>query len=229
MPSKSSADAAPVADLIRADVEEEILAGRLAPGSKINADELARVRGVSHIPVREALRALEADGWVVRRHHRGMFVREHDRDEMADLFEARLIVEHQATRLAAQRRTSDQLADLDEIVARQAAAEDPAILAAINAEFHIAMASCAHNAVLSSMVTDLNKRVRFFYLPAAEDRRGDSLSEHRAILAAIRDRRPDDAAELLAEHIRDTRDDTSRRLGTPAPEPAASRPAVIAG
>lgn len=212
MTSKTSAEMVPAADLIRACVEEEILAGRLAPGSKVNADELARAHGVSHIPVREALRALETDGWVIRRHHRGMFVRDQDRDEMADLFEARLVVEHQTARLAAQRRTSEQLTDMDEIVARQTLAEDPAVLASINAEFHVAMASCAHNAVLSSMVTDLNKRVRFFYLPAAESRRLDSVSEHRAILAAIRDRRADDAAELLAHHIRDTRDDAFHRL-----------------
>lgn len=214
------AETASAADLIRATVEEEILAGRLTPGSRVNADELARAHGVSHIPVREALRALEADGWVIRRRNRGMFVRDQDRDEMADLFEARLVVEHQTARLAAQRRTAEQLADLDEIVARQAIAEDPAVLAAINAEFHVAMASCAQNAVLSSMVTDLNKRVRFFYLPAAESRRGASVDEHRAILAAIRDRRADDAADLLADHIRDTRDDAFCRLERDSDAPA---------
>ncbi|WHU46815.1 GntR family transcriptional regulator [Gordonia sp. L191] len=213
MPSMTNRPTASAADDIRSHIEEEILAGRWAPGGKINADELARTRGVSHIPVREALRALEADGWVVRRHHRGMFVRERDVHELTDLFETRLIVECQAASLAAQRRTTDELEQLAAIIDRQLLAVEHSELALCNALFHDAVAACAHNAVLSSVVTDLSKRVRFYYLPTAGARQDHSVAEHRAIVEAIADRRSADAKELMARHISDTRSDASDRLG----------------
>ncbi|AFR50871.1 GntR family transcriptional regulator [Gordonia sp. KTR9] len=200
------------ADRIRADVEEAILSGRLAPGTRINADELARESGVSHIPVREALRSLEAEGWVVRRHNRGTYVRDRDSAELSDLFEARLIVERKAAWLAAQRRTAAQLDDLVRIVEHQDATTDDAVLSAINCDFHVGLAGCAHNRVLESMVADVNKRVRFYYLPTAARRHDVSVAEHRAILDAVRDRDSERAADLLERHIADTRAGASRTL-----------------
>ncbi|MCR5978277.1 FCD domain-containing protein [Gordonia jinghuaiqii] len=193
------------ADRIRADVEESILSGRLSPGARINADELARASGVSHIPVREALRSLEAEGWVSRRHNRGTYVRERDPAELADLFEARLVVERRAAWLAAQRRTAAQLDALARIVDRQEVTADDAALSAINCDFHVGLAGCAHNRVLEAMVADVNKRVRFYYLPTAGRRHDVSVAEHRAILDAVRDRDADRAADLLESHIADTR------------------------
>ncbi|WP_374611484.1 GntR family transcriptional regulator [Gordonia sp. (in: high G+C Gram-positive bacteria)] len=200
------------ADRIRLDVEEGILSGRLAPGTRINADELARESGVSHIPVREALRSLEAEGWVVRRHNRGTYVRDRDSAELSDLFEARLIVELRAAWLAAQRRTAAQLDALVRIVDRQEKTADDAMLSAINCDFHVGLAGCAHNRVLESMVADVNKRVRFYYLPTAGRRHDVSVAEHRAILDAVRDRDSERAAELLERHIADTRAGASRTL-----------------
>lgn len=203
---------AAAADVIRADIEDAIVSGALAPGTRLNADELARSRGVSHIPVREALRALEADGWVVRRHHRGTFVRDRDPAELADLFEARLAVEPYVTGLAAQRRSADQLDVLEEILRRQEAAGEPAMLAAINCEFHVAVAECAHNQILCATVADLNKRVRFYYVPAAASRHDSSLAEHRAIVDALRTRDDGRARLLIEKHIADTRTQSSRAI-----------------
>lgn len=194
-----------VAEQVRAELEEGILAGRLPTGSRINADDYARRLGVSHIPVREALHALAADGWIVHRRHQGAFVREYDPAELADLFETRSHLEGAAAMLAAQRRTSAQLAALDKILARQAGTTDPAELARINAEFHLAVAECAQNALLTGYLRDLTKRVRFYFLPAAATRRGDSLAEHGHILDAIRRREPDLAKKLVQVHVADTR------------------------
>ncbi|GAA1482093.1 GntR family transcriptional regulator [Gordonia sinesedis] len=218
LPVMSPGGTGALADRIRVDIEEDILSARLRPGSRVNADELARERGVSHIPVREALRTLEADGWVTRRHNRGTYVRERDPGELADLFEARLVVESQAVRFAAQRRTAEQIDALDALIGRQEVETDPARLAALNCEFHVGLADCAHNAILTSVVADLGKRVRFYYLPAAAARHDDSVTEHRAILAAVRDRDATVAARLLERHISDTRADASPG-GVESPRP----------
>jgi DNA-binding GntR family transcriptional regulator len=194
-----------VAERVRAELEEGILSGRLPTGSRVNADHHARLLGVSHIPVREALHALAADGWIVQRRHQGAFVRERDPVELADLFETRGHLEGAVAVLAAQRRTGAQLAILEEVLTRQAATADPAELARINAEFHVAVAECAQNALLAGYLRDLTKRVRFYFLPIAGRRREDSLAEHRQILDAIRQRDPELARKLVVGHIADTR------------------------
>lgn len=194
-----------VAERVRAELEEAILSGLLPTGSRVNADHHARRLGVSHIPVREALHALAADGWIVHRRHQGAFVRDRDPVELADLFETRSHLEGAVAGLAAQRRTGAQLATLERILARQAATSDPAELARINAEFHVAVAECAQNVLLAGYLSDLTKRVRFYFLPIATSRRGDSLVEHRQILDAIRQRDAELAEKLVLAHISDTR------------------------
>ncbi|RJQ82019.1 GntR family transcriptional regulator [Pseudonocardiaceae bacterium YIM PH 21723] len=189
---------------ISAVIEESILRGELAAGSRINVDDHARRLGVSHIPVREALRALHGAGWVVYRPRQGAFVCERDPREHADLFEARLLVERDVVELAAQRRTAEQLTGLNAVLVRQAATEEPGELAAVNCEFHLALAACAHNGVLERISGELNKRTRFYYLPAASARRDTSLAEHRAILDAVRRRDSAQAGVLLCAHIGDT-------------------------
>ncbi|HEY1971172.1 MAG TPA: GntR family transcriptional regulator [Pseudonocardia sp.] len=193
------------AEQIRADIEEAILSGRLPTGSRVNADHHARRLGVSHIPVREALHALAADGWIVQRRHQGAFVRAYDPVELADLFEARSHLEGSIAVLAAQRRTAAQLAVLEEILVRQAGTTESAELARINAEFHVAVAECAQNTLLVGYLRDLTKRVRFYFLPAAVSRRDDSLAEHRQIVDAIQRRDADLAKDLVLAHIADTR------------------------
>ncbi|WP_344653804.1 GntR family transcriptional regulator, partial [Cryptosporangium japonicum] len=90
-------------------LKEAILAGVLPGGTHLNAEGLAKQLGVSHIPVREALRFLEADGWIDYRRHLGGYVRARTEPELADLFEARYEVEGRAAALAAERRTPEQL------------------------------------------------------------------------------------------------------------------------
>jgi DNA-binding GntR family transcriptional regulator len=199
------------AERVRAQIEESILSGELPAGARVVADEYARQMGVSHIPVREALHALAADGWIVHRRHQGAFVRDYDPTALADLFEARTHLEATVAALAAQRRTTSQLAELEQIVTRQAAIDDSGELARINAAFHVALAGCSHNSILTSYVRDLTKQVRFYFLPAARTRRSHSLSEHEQIIDAIRRRDGERARQLVLAHITDT-SDTLRAL-----------------
>jgi DNA-binding GntR family transcriptional regulator len=200
-----------VAERVRAQIEESILSGRLPAGARVIADDCARRMGVSHIPVREALHALAADGWIVHRRHQGAFVRDHDPAAPADLFEARTHLEVTVADLAAQRRTTGQLAELGKIVARQAATDDAGELARINAEFHVSLAGCSQNSVLTGYLRDLTKQVRFYFLPVAAARRADSLSEHQQIIEAVRRRDSEHARSLVLAHITDT-SDTVRAL-----------------
>src|SRR5665811_2455952 len=93
-------------------LEEAIVNGDLAPGSKLNVDRLARQLGVSIIPVRETLRALEAQGWVRFRPRYGAYVREYSRVEALDVHEARQVLEAEVASLAAKHRTAESLSEL---------------------------------------------------------------------------------------------------------------------
>lgn len=193
-------------------LKEAILAGLLPPGTHLNAEGLAKRLGVSHIPVREALRFLEADGWIDYRRHLGAYVRARTEHELADLFEARYEVEGRTAALAAERRTPEQLGELDEILARQAGTDDPLELARLNAEFHIAVAGCSQNHLLVGFVRSLSMRARFYFSTVAPARRASSLCEHEAIVSALRARDSATAQRIAQSHVADTRRNLSAVL-----------------
>lgn len=200
------------ADRVRDLLEEAILAGALAPQQYLNAESLAKQLGVSHIPVREALRSLAAAGWVRIRPHQGAFVCARDEQELADLFEMRQLLEAQAARLGAQRRTSAQIEDLERILTAQERSQEPVGFARCNAEFHTAVAATAQNALLTASVRGLSMRARFYFSAVAPKRRADSLREHRQIVEALRRRDSDQAGRVAADHVTSTRLDLLEEL-----------------
>lgn len=210
-----AAGAGNTGDRVRDTLAEAILTGMLPPGAHLNAEALAKQLGVSHIPVREALRSLGADGWIDYRPHLGAYVRARTEDELVDLFEARLELEGTTTALAAERRTAEQLAELDHILARQAAATDPLDLARINAQFHIAVAACSQNQLMAGFVRSLSMRARFYFSAVAPDRKDESLRDHRAIVEALRRRDSAEAERIGRAHVAGTRLDVLRTLARP--------------
>ncbi|TDD70213.1 GntR family transcriptional regulator [Jiangella aurantiaca] len=200
---------------VRDLLEEAILQGVLLPGAHLNADGLAKQLGISHIPVREALRALGVDGWIEFRPHQGAFVRGRSEQELADLFESRTFLEAQAAALAAERRTGEQLAILDDILARQRQSTDPIELARINAEFHSAMADCSQNNLLAGFVRMLSMRARFYFSTVPPQRQDTSRRQHEALVDAIRRRDSAAAGQLARDHVAATRRDVRAELLAP--------------
>lgn len=195
-----------VAQLVE-QIEEAILNGSLSAGERINADVFAEHYGISRIPVREALRTLEADGWIRSLARQGYFVREKSVAEIYDLFETRLVLEPAAAALAAERRTPEDLERLVQIVndaKASARAGDGARLALLNQEYHAAIARAAGNSVLESLLGGLGKRVRF-YTVMANSRRDRAIDEHEQLNDAILRRDAGAAANLARDHILATR------------------------
>lgn len=190
---------------LRSAIEEAILNGSLEPGARIHPDELAAHFGVSRIPVREALRALDASGWVEIRPRHGVYVRQRHAAELEQLFEVRAPLEAQACRLAARRRTDEQVAELDAL-ARSAkdAADDPKRFATLNSRFHDAVVAAAGNDVLTATLKGLRLRVQWYFAEAPPRRTRHSVEEHLEIVEAIRTHDGDRAAELGTKHVLDT-------------------------
>jgi len=189
-------------------LEEAVITGAFEAGQRLNADDLAKHFGISRIPVREALRALDANGWIELRPRHGAYVRQRTDNELNELFEVRLLLEAESARLAAQRRTERQLEHLSSIVdagRAAAAAGGDAEVTRLNTEFHTTMAACAHNDVLASLLEGLSKRVRFYFSAAVNVRGKESVEEHALLVDALRAHDAASAAHYIQEHIRSTR------------------------
>lgn len=205
-PEKGTGHPTLVAQLVE-QIEEAILNGALPAGDRINADVFAEHFGISRIPVREALRALEADGWIRAKARQGYFVREKSPVEIYDLFESRLVLEPAAAALAAERRSQEDMAALARITAQARASAkigDGGRLALLNQDYHAAIARATGNAVLEDMLAGLGKRVRF-YTVLANSRRDTAIDEHEELNEAILRRDSASAAAIARDHILATR------------------------
>jgi DNA-binding GntR family transcriptional regulator len=170
--------------------------------------------------VREALRTLEAGGWVEIRPRYGAYVRSHSAVELGELFEVRAMGEAYAAQLAAVRRTPEELAELRRIVAdtRRAAAKGTvAELSPLSARFFVSLHVAAHNRVLEAALGSLAKRARFYYATVA----GQLGRDWAACTSRSSRRSPtsdaDTAGALVREHIEHTGAAVSRLLALSEP------------
>jgi DNA-binding GntR family transcriptional regulator len=106
---------------------EELFAGRLKSGERIDIDEVGRALDVSRIPVREAIVILERDGIVSTRYHRGVYVEPFDAESILDDFEMFGVLSGIAVRRLAERPDPDAIALLQKLIEdlRRVAADDP--------------------------------------------------------------------------------------------------------
>jgi len=188
-------------------LEDEIIEGRLRPGERLIAEELAERFGVSRIPIRESLRALDAAGWVEIRARHGVYVRRWSGEELGQLFDVRTVLESEAARLAAHRRTDEQLQKLQENLDQyeQAIARQDNAVPELNRQFHRLIAESAQNKVLEDYLDDIGKRVKWYFSSVTITRSPESAAEHRHLLTAIENRNVIQASKLMRAHVGRTR------------------------
>ena len=182
-----------------------IVDGRLPPGARVGQAELADALGISRGSVREALRRLAGDGLVEFEVNRGFFVADLGLDRVLERLEARLHLEPVLARLAADRRTDDDLSALrrsieDERTARTAAAAHDASRA-----FHMAVATATRNAALvrlidSLWIADVGRRLLARRRTQPDWQEAD-VAEHLELLGAIEARDGARAETLMREHV----------------------------
>jgi DNA-binding GntR family transcriptional regulator len=204
-------------DHVRSLLFEAILTGVLAPGERLMVDEVAEHFGVSKIPVREALKSLQAAGWVEIRPRRGTFVTPLSEGELRQVFEMRRVLEPYSARLAAQRRTDAQLVELESLVAEGIKAihdGDVPRTTAANSRFHTVMADAVNNQLLGDAVRNLESRLRRYFMAVDWQQRAESMTQHRAIFEAIRERNAKLAEKLTVAHIEHTEALAFRSVGS---------------
>jgi DNA-binding GntR family transcriptional regulator len=202
-----------MADVAYQMLQNRILSGALRPGERIDQDAEAQRLNASRMPVREALRRLEAEGLVVIHRHRGAVVRPLSVNDLEDLYVLRLALEGVAGRLGTEHLTDDGLQAMhallpamEAIVARQ----DPAAWIDLDWTFHEILYRAARRPRLLRTIQTLREeasRYRRIGL-ALPDVLAVSLREHKAILEACA-RRDGEEVEFL---IRNALERTRREL-----------------
>lgn len=187
-------------------LREEILAGRLPPGTELSEVALARDLGVSRGPLREALGRLASEGLVTVTPRRGAVVTQLTRQDFIDAYQVREALETLAMRLAVPRISDEDVArlrDLCDAMERAAGKGEVREFFENNTRFHRSLVAASGNRKLVEMHRMLVGQM-VPYLPRSLALRGNleqSVTEHTAILEAIEARNAEEAARLLAEHI----------------------------
>ncbi|WP_411698825.1 GntR family transcriptional regulator [Conyzicola sp.] len=224
-----------VQDAIRRD----IIVGALQPGTRITEASLAATHGVSRVPVREALRALEAEGFVESRANVGSRVAAIPVDDADDLFAVREALEVATARRAAARAASlfrkaapppEEWWRIRSILAGLLDDGDAAVesgdldrLPDLNSKFHLGIADLSGSVTLGVLLRQLSGKIEWLYA-SDEHSRGKKLwPEHRPILAAIDAGDADRAGELMGWHVRQSRIGYLSRSASQSP---SSEPAV---
>lgn len=204
---------------VAARVRDEILDGVRVPGSKLVEREIAESLAVSRVPVRDALKALEAEGLVTLRPRTWAIVREFTASDIADLNEVRSAVESVTFRLVAERHTEEELARLRTTVDAElaaAAAGDPIEARRAAADFHEVATELSGNHLLREWMQVIRSRMR--WLMAQHDDLLHIAREHEALYDAIARRDLDKVSELAANHLVNTQDLGSAGAdGAPSP------------
>jgi DNA-binding GntR family transcriptional regulator len=197
----------PLRHRVQDAVRELIIMRTLEPGRHLVESELAERLDVSRGPVREALLALQAQGWVDLRPGRGAFVHDPGDDEADEVFMVRAALESEAARLAAGRVNDGDLAELRDICARGRAAlarGADAQVVAENSALHRRIARLSRVGLLSDYIGSLDLRVRWFYKPLVRTRGVASWDEHDRLISALGSADPAEAAAVMRWHTERT-------------------------
>lgn len=193
---------APEADRIVRQLQDEIIDGVRPPGSRLVERDLATEMGVSRVPVRDALKTLVTEGLATSRPRTWTTVREFSDADIDDLIEVRSALETLAFRLAAQRRTEQQLIRLREhldLERRSARTGDGRTARRAGADFHETVVAMAGNSLLSELFTSTRSRMR--WLLGQHSELGLMAQEHAALCQALVDRDVDRVALLAQSHL----------------------------
>ncbi|MDD2443676.1 MAG: GntR family transcriptional regulator [Desulfotomaculaceae bacterium] len=195
----------PLREIVFESLREAIIQGKLRPGERLMEIQLAEEMGVSRTPVREAIRKLELEGFVVMAPRKGAYVSNVSVKDIVDVFEVRSALEGLAAGLAAERITSEEMDQLEVTLVKISAIcqEDIDAIVEGDASFHEIIYRASRNERLTQIITQLQEQIRRFRMTSLS-RPGRSkivLGEHKKIVEAISDRNVDLAQTLAREHI----------------------------
>jgi DNA-binding GntR family transcriptional regulator len=193
------------AELLRA----EVLDGKLLPGSRVRQEELAARLGLSRIPIREALRQLEAEGLVVVVPNSGAWIAQVNLRECMEIYKIRERLEPMALAESLEHMSDRDIQELEELVVAVEKSTSVEEFLRLDREFHLTSYKRSPLPMLQTMIAGFWNKTqhyrRAYTMTIGGANRWIINAEHRLMLEAIRNRDAEDVERLLQSHIRRTR------------------------
>jgi DNA-binding GntR family transcriptional regulator len=204
-------------DLAYEAIKFRIITCAFKPGEYVNEARVSALLGFGRTPVHQAIDRLMLEGMVEVIPRKGVIVKPVSLDEVMHIIEARMIIEPQGVRLAAERADEADIGALGDILARAqqwTAVRNVEQMMLLDREFHLVLASATNNDVFGDILCKLHERsLRFWFISLADaGHHGAVQEEHQAILQAIRDRDPQAAEAAMRQHIDSFRKNVARYL-----------------
>lgn len=190
-------------DIVYQHIRNGIVTGALEENESIGQDSVARMFDISKVPVREALKRLEAEGLVSFQKNKGAIVTSISEPELADIFEVRAILESNAIRLAVSNMSTATIEKAIRHCEAFSQETDVARWAELNWAFHLCLYKDANNDFLISQIQAINDRIERYLRIQLSLSHGQPTAdqEHREILQACINGEAGRAAELVRQHI----------------------------
>lgn len=198
-------------EVIANDLRERILSGEMAEGEVIRQEALAEEYDVSRMPVREALKRLNAEGLVQWTNNRGGSVTKHSLSQIGEIFDLRILIEVDLFRRSIPAMTATEFARCAEILEQMETSyedDDVSKWGTLNYAYHSALYSAAGRELTTELLDRINlqsDRYVRMHLSVMKQRE-PAKEEHRRLLDLAREGRMDEACDLLTLHIRRTKD-----------------------
>lgn len=196
----------PLGEMVYESLRDAIVNQVLKPGERLMEMDLADEMGVSRTPVREAIRKLELEGYVVMIPRKGAYVAGLSIKDINEVFEIRGALESLAAGLAAQRATEKEIEEMELNLAMESShfeSSDLLKTIEVDTKFHELIFNASRNSRLLIMVKELREQVQRFRTTtlAVPGRMKFALDEHREIVEAIANRDVEAAQRAAREHI----------------------------
>lgn len=192
---------------IRDQLREDILSGTLPAGTPLRQDALAERFNASRIPVREALRQLEAEGLIAHQLNRGAVVAGMSVEDICELLDIRVALECHAARQAVPNMVERDFQAMESILAAYSEAQTIPEWAEFNRRFHLALSAPANNTRLVRLIEEFCLNTdRYTHTAMSRATGKDKPQEdHFRIVEAARAGDAERVAALLEVHILDTK------------------------
>ncbi|MBV7333406.1 GntR family transcriptional regulator [Chloroflexi bacterium TSY] len=192
-----------VTDVLVNQIRQEIIRANYPPGTRLRLRESADHFGVSIMPVREALQALQVEGIVTGETRKGMTVTVHTPAALEDIYEMRATLEELATRLAVPSVTDSTIIELEKIDAEiEQSGVDAASTVELNTRFHNTLYEVSGREHLCSNIQMLRNRTAHYFRMYMVELEYGANEEHRQIIQACRDNNPERSAELCIDTLK---------------------------
>jgi DNA-binding GntR family transcriptional regulator len=195
-------------DLVTTQIREYIITGEFKPGQQLKEDELCKLFAISRPPIREAFKTLEANGLVVRKPRRGVFVTEFTAKDVEEVYTIVAMLYKKATDMALGVMTDrylDILASHVDMMAKFASADPPNLrdFQSAHRAFHETIMDLAGNERMKILEKQIRYQISIISYKSLQDpdHLSSSLDYHRRILGAIRKKNREEALALVEEHI----------------------------